>query len=263
MDWKSVCKSELEGGLGFRPVTLMNQALLGKWLWRLGNETEGLRRQLVLAKYGRIREGWEIKKRNYKELAIWKGFTSNNASFMKFIRYRVTSKEKIQFGLDVWEGNTPLADRYPDLFRCALDKGVKIQNYIERQGPGAQVIWGLTIRINLMENEENQLTSLLNLLNGIFIPEKGEDVRLWSASENGTFSVSSFFSEISRRETTRNSIASVWRLKAPPRVVIFGWLAIQKKILTMDKLRRRGKILVNAWAVCLEKEETVDHLALN
>eukprot|EP00268_Persea_americana_P003866 TRINITY_DN11181_c2_g1_i1.p1 TRINITY_DN11181_c2_g1~~TRINITY_DN11181_c2_g1_i1.p1 ORF type:complete len:133 (-),score=22.23 TRINITY_DN11181_c2_g1_i1:799-1197(-) len=57
VDWKSVCKSKLEGGLGFRPETLMNQALLGKWLWRLGNETEGLWRQLVLAKYGRIKRG--------------------------------------------------------------------------------------------------------------------------------------------------------------------------------------------------------------
>ena len=164
VDWKSVCKSKFEGGLGLRPVTLMNHALLGKWLWWLGNETEGLWRQLVLAKYGRIREGWEIKERNYKASTIWKGITSNNASFMKYIRYRVGSWEKIQFWLDVWEGNTPLVDQYPDLFRCALDKGVKIQNYFERQGPGAQVIWGPTFRRYVKENEENQLASLIEFV---------------------------------------------------------------------------------------------------
>ena len=72
VDWKTVCKSKLERGLGLRPVMLMNRALLGKWLWRSGNETEGLWRQLVLSKYGIIREGWEIKDMNYKALAIWK-----------------------------------------------------------------------------------------------------------------------------------------------------------------------------------------------
>lgn len=34
--WKSVCRPTKEGGLGFRPLKLMNQALLGKWLWRIG-----------------------------------------------------------------------------------------------------------------------------------------------------------------------------------------------------------------------------------
>ena len=32
---------------------------------------------------------------------------------------------------------------------------------------------------------------------------------------------------------------------------------------TMDNLTRRGKILVNACPMCLEEEETVDHLTLN
>lgn len=32
-----VCKSKEESSLDFRPVRLMNQALLGKWLWKLGS----------------------------------------------------------------------------------------------------------------------------------------------------------------------------------------------------------------------------------
>ena len=210
-----------------------------------------------------MRNGWEVKERNYKASAIWKGITSTKANFMKYIRYHVGSGERVQFWLNAWVGNTMLADWYPDLFRCAVDKGLKVQNYFERQGPGAQVIWGPTFRRNVKELEENQLASLLILLNGISIPADGEDVRLWSASKDGSFSVSSFFSEISTREKSRNSVAFIWKIKAPPRVVIFGWLAIQKKILTMDNLRRKGKFLVNACPMCLEEEETVDHLTLN
>ena len=196
-----------------------------------------------MAKYSTKRNGWEVKDKYYKVLAIWREITSTKASFMKNIRYGIGSGEKIQFWLNV---TIPLADCFPDLFRFALDKEATVQNYLERQGPGAQVRWGPTFRRSLKEQEESQLVSLLDLLNGIFIPEDGEVVRLWSASKDGSFFVSSFFSEISMGERARNSIAFIWQIKAPPRVVIFGWLAIQKKILTMDNLRRRGKILVNA-----------------
>ena len=83
-----------------------------------------------MAKYGRVRNGWELKEGNYKASAIWNWITSTKASFMKNIRYQVGSGEKIQFWLYVWVGNTPLANLSPDLFqrvflelfRCVLDK---------------------------------------------------------------------------------------------------------------------------------------------
>lgn len=42
VDWVSVCKPTANGGLGFRPIKMINQALLDKWLWRFGNSSEGL-----------------------------------------------------------------------------------------------------------------------------------------------------------------------------------------------------------------------------
>ena len=55
-------------------------------------------------------------------------------------------------------------------------------------------------------------------------------------------------------------MGSIWKLKVPPRVVIFGWLAIRKRILTQDNLRKRGRIVVNACPMCLRGEESADHL---
>ena len=76
VDWASVCKPKLEGGLGIRPLREMNRALLGKWLWRLGNESEGLWRDILLAKYGGSRDGWDFHHASYRSSNIWKGITS-------------------------------------------------------------------------------------------------------------------------------------------------------------------------------------------
>ena len=86
--------------------------------------------------------------------------------------------------------------------------------------------------------------SLLNLLSGVYIAEGGEDIRLSKASKNGSFSVYSFFSSMMGRCNMRSPMVCIWKLKAPSRVVVFGWLVLRKRILTMDNLRRRGKVVV-------------------
>lgn len=48
----------------------------------------------------------------------------------------------------------------------------------------------------------------------------------------------------------------------PPRVAFFAWEACWEKILTTDKLRARGLIIVNGCLLCLNAEESYNHLLL-
>lgn len=76
------------------------------------------------------------------------------------------------------------------------------------------------------------------------------------------FSVSSFFSASINNSPSPSFISSIWALKAPPRVLAFGWIALHSGILAMDNLHSRKKILVNTCPMCLADEELVDHLLL-
>lgn len=51
MDWNSICGPK-NGGLGFRPLKNMNLALLGKWLWRIGENVVSLWKDIILASMG-------------------------------------------------------------------------------------------------------------------------------------------------------------------------------------------------------------------
>lgn len=51
MDWKKMCVSKKDGGLGFRDLGAFNQALLGKQCWRLIHCPELLMSRLLRARY--------------------------------------------------------------------------------------------------------------------------------------------------------------------------------------------------------------------
>ena len=56
---------------------------------------------------------------------------------------------------------------------------------------------------------------------------------------------------------------SIWNPYIPSRVGFLAWEASQGKVLTLNKLTRRGRALANMCFLCEEKEETTDHLLLH
>ena len=57
--WEKVCFLLKQGGLGIRKLVPLNQALLGKWLWRYGQEPTHLWRRVIAMKDGQGKKGLE------------------------------------------------------------------------------------------------------------------------------------------------------------------------------------------------------------
>ena len=96
----------------------MNQALLGKWLRRLGDESDGLWKQILVGKFGVGRNSLDVSNASYNCSFIWKSMHSVKDMFMKHITYKVESGENISFWHDRWVGDRPLATQFLDLYRC-------------------------------------------------------------------------------------------------------------------------------------------------
>lgn len=92
MAWNLVSKSKKVGGLGFRPSPEMNQAFLGYWLWRLGDDHDGLWKQIITAKYGFGRNGWDLPIVHPHR----SGALSVKEAFLLNIRFHIGTGEHIE-----------------------------------------------------------------------------------------------------------------------------------------------------------------------
>jgi len=54
--WDKVYSPVEEGGLGIKHVGRFNTNLLAKWLWRLGSKEEGVWRDIIVSRYGSLRD---------------------------------------------------------------------------------------------------------------------------------------------------------------------------------------------------------------
>ena len=55
----------------------------------------------------------------------------------------------------------------------------------------------------------------------------------------------------------------IWNVNVQPKISFFVWEATWGKTLTLDMVQKRGRALANRCFMCLEKEETIDHLLLH
>lgn len=147
VDWNSVCKTKRNGGLGIKPLKILNQVLLGKWLWRLG-EGDNLCRQIILTKYKVDGDGWDVSRLSYRQSALWKGIISVKDRFALHIILKVGLGRNILFWQDVCLGDRSLVDQFLDLHRCARDGWGKVVDYMERSSDN--VIWTPIFRRNLL-----------------------------------------------------------------------------------------------------------------
>lgn len=118
---------------------------------------------------------------------------------------------------------------------------------------------GTHLRQSLLECEEGPFVALHNILRlNVQWKERITGYDLLSQ----VAPLSSFFlaMPIRARTSSRSPTASIWKVKASTRVIVFGWLVLRASILTMDNLWWWKKILVNAFPMCLGNEETVNHL---
>lgn len=105
-----------------------------------------------------------------------------------------------------------------------------------------------------------QSKELMQQLQYLNIQQDVTDTVLWKWEIIKTFTVSSFYRGMEEYPIVIDIRARAWTIKAPPQVLIFIWLMLRNRILTIDNLVRRGWEIPNRCVLCKRAAETVEHM---
>uniref|UniRef100_A0A2N9GDX6 Reverse transcriptase domain-containing protein n=1 Tax=Fagus sylvatica TaxID=28930 RepID=A0A2N9GDX6_FAGSY len=178
VNWSQVCQPLKMGGLGVRNLLLFNQALLGKWLWRYGNEENAFWIHLISAKYGSSFGGWTTREVNgLYGSGLWKHIRKGWESFARHLHFEVGDGSKTKFWDDVWCGSCSLRNAFPDLYRIARHKDAVVGDLLQFQNGG--VTWLLDFIRHVQDWELESVNSLLEMLYSSSAKGHGEDRMCW------------------------------------------------------------------------------------
>lgn len=88
---------------------------------------------------------------------------------------------------------------------------------------------------------------------------------MWKMRKRGYFSVKTFYKHLTRGEGSgfvHFAAKQFWKTKASPRVTFFAWEVSREYILTIDRLMRTGKTMVNRCFLCKMDAESCNHILL-
>ncbi|KAL5545492.1 hypothetical protein UlMin_005179 [Ulmus minor] len=86
--WSDLCQPKAAGGMGFKDLSLFNQTLLGKQVWRITQKPQSLVAQVLKARYFPYSSIWEAEALS-KASYVWKSILWGRNLVAHGMRWRV------------------------------------------------------------------------------------------------------------------------------------------------------------------------------
>ena len=103
---------------------------------------------------------------------------------------------------------------------------------------------------------------LLYVLRG-YRPSLEEDSVFWKGERSGQFRVKEAYSLLVNPNDIVFPSSCIWVDKVLTKVAFFAWEATWGRVLTLDRLQKRGWQLPNCCFLCGCEEETVNHILIH
>lgn len=190
---------------------------------------------------------------------IWKSIISGRDEFQKFLRFKIGSNENIRFLMDIWVGESSFKDSFPQAFQLARDPLVMVANCYDEN----RRIWDLGLRRDPNDWEVDELLSLMGILENLKPSRERIDMWVWKLNHKRYFTSKSFYSALSNFSMDWFPHKSIWIPIIPSKISSFMWNTFLDKILIISYLRNKGQNLANRYILCINEEESVNHLFIH
>ncbi|KAH9783625.1 reverse transcriptase domain-containing protein [Citrus sinensis] len=100
--WNKICMPKPKGGLGFKKLDVMNQALLMKLSWGVVSNSDKLWVKVICSKYGSDPRHLPLSLPEKQGSGIWKAIKSTWSAIMQGAPWAVCDGSRTRFWLDCW-----------------------------------------------------------------------------------------------------------------------------------------------------------------
>ncbi|KAJ9708505.1 hypothetical protein PVL29_000510 [Vitis rotundifolia] len=261
VNWEMVCRDKEKGGLGIRKLNLLNRALLGKWVWRFACAKEEFWKQVLIAKYGQEDFDWRTKKAaGAFGVGVWKEILKEAGWCWEKMAFKAGKGNKIRFWTDWWCGDSSLSQSFPHLFTLAAHKNATLEDMWDQIS--GEDGWNLRFTRGFNDWEMDWVGNLLQVLRGHMLTLEDDSV-LWKGGNSGQFRVKEAYSLLESPLHFAFPKKNIWVERVPSKIVFFTWEAAWGRIMTLDRLQRRGWQFPNRCFLCGCKEESVNHILIH
>ncbi|RVW33862.1 Vesicle transport protein SFT2B [Vitis vinifera] len=157
--------------------------------------------------------------------------------------YLVGKGSKIKFWKDSWCTGTPLSQCFNHLFVLAVHRDATIEEMWDQHS--GQGDWNLVFVRDFNDWEMDMVGDLLHTLRG-HRPSMEDDSVKWRQGRNGLFRVKEAYRLLDKPNATEFPARRIWVDRVPTKVYFFAWEATWGKVLTLDRLQKRG-VGFSAW----------------
>ncbi|KAK9950635.1 hypothetical protein M0R45_006113 [Rubus argutus] len=175
--WELLCKPKNEGGLGFRDLETLNQAILAKMVWRIALAPTSLVHQVLKGKYF-PNASWAEASLGASHSLIWSSLIWGRELLQKGIRWRIQNGNEVHIWGDRW---LPRPWTFQVMSPVSLHPLSKVSELISSTG-----VWNHDlIQASFLPNDVDCILSI-PLVKGM-----GNDTVIWHYRKDGKYSVKS------------------------------------------------------------------------
>ncbi|CAJ2652624.1 unnamed protein product [Trifolium pratense] len=153
----------------------------------------------------------------------------------------------ISFWNAKWCGDIPFGDLFPNLYAKEVQQKSKVADRLLSGREGLNWRWEWSDALTL--SEEQELSSLKELLMNVSLNPLCADRWRWIVGQAGLFSVKSCYDFLAQNGSTETinsrlleAIQMMWNNNVPSKVSVFGWRLLLEKLPTRDALASKGII---------------------
>ncbi|XP_026416443.1 uncharacterized protein LOC113311863 [Papaver somniferum] len=256
--WNNMCIPKEFGGLSFRDLEILNQALLTKMAWRINSQPDLLCAKVIRAKYFRGEEFLHIQNDRKRASWIWRGIEDGLKNLQKNVCMEIKNGKTTRIWKDHWIINLPAnpIPSYP-----SHENYTYVSELLNPDGSS----WNISLLHIFFTPEISEKIERMEII------KEEEDIVRWRPTKDGLFTVKSAYNKLVENTISQqdalNTVPkqiwkSLWKMQMPHRLKHFIWKCLKDIVQTKDKTARFNSSIDPQCSICNSQVDSLSHLLL-